>query len=501
MNFTLPYNTRYKPPQHRWLLLLPLLPILYMLSVRFLLIFSYNTDLDGAEFTFIHYLQQLLSGKPLYLDPEHFPFSATIYTPAYLYLVYFVCKFYRLDYIRDIHEIYMAGRTVSFFFVFVSLFYIDRFSKRQNAGAFTRMLMLCIFLLLITGHAYATRPDSMKIACFIMAVFYYTEYFYFSGSRTALILFLLAFVLSVSAKQDVLLYLLLLQSIQVLLSRQLKALSVLFISLLLAALLFLIIYSISGIAAMTSLFPFNLQMISDYRNSYNFYVVIFSTLRLSPLYLILILLLRNRKDGYSRLIAICGILAGISTTLFLFRPGSFLNYAYELIVFLSVGTGLYLSNLAPKRFFVYGFSAYLSLLFISNILIRNYAYNSQKEDNYRKDMMHDYAMRKIMEPKLQQGAVVFSPDLELSIFLADKQVIYGHEYHLDRLIYAHLGLHTRSRLMLNSSEGYDRCFRDGSVPYVVAYDKAETRKLMDSCYPAYHLSGMADRFLLYEFGK
>jgi hypothetical protein len=46
-----------------------------------MLIFSYNIDLDGAEFTFVHYIQQLLKGEPLYLNPYEAPYSITIYTP------------------------------------------------------------------------------------------------------------------------------------------------------------------------------------------------------------------------------------------------------------------------------------------------------------------------------------------------------------------------------------------------------------------------------------
>ena len=51
-----------------------------------MLIFSYNIDLDGAEFTFVHYIQQLLKGEPLYLNPYEAPYSITIYTPLYLHL-------------------------------------------------------------------------------------------------------------------------------------------------------------------------------------------------------------------------------------------------------------------------------------------------------------------------------------------------------------------------------------------------------------------------------
>ena len=119
-----------------------------MLTVRVLLIFSYNLDLDGAEFTFVHYLQQLLSGNPLYLNPESHPYSAVIYAPANLYLAYYTSRLFHLDYIHDIHTLYILGRSISFVFVLLCIYYVWQFSKRYAEDKNTQIISVCLFSLI-----------------------------------------------------------------------------------------------------------------------------------------------------------------------------------------------------------------------------------------------------------------------------------------------------------------------------------------------------------------
>ena len=182
-----------------------------MLLVRFCLIFSFNLDADGAEFTFIHYIQQLLQGLPLYLNPEAHPYSAVLYTPLYLYVVFFISKLFHLDAIQHIHELYIVGRSVSFACVLATIYVVDLLIKLHTKNTQIRVYAIFVFLNVISGHAYVTRPDAMKIFFFLAYFFQYINYFFYTKSNKNLILLFVFLLLSFLTKQDVVIYILLIQ--------------------------------------------------------------------------------------------------------------------------------------------------------------------------------------------------------------------------------------------------------------------------------------------------
>jgi hypothetical protein len=150
-----------------------------------MLIFSYNIDLDGAEFTFVHYIQQLLKGEPLYLNPYEAPYSITIYTPLYLHLVEAACRFLEVNYIDNIYKIFITGRIISFGFTILGVYYIYLFAKKHITNSAIILFVCALYLLLITGHSYAVRPDSMKVAFFIAFLYYIIDYFFESGTASS----------------------------------------------------------------------------------------------------------------------------------------------------------------------------------------------------------------------------------------------------------------------------------------------------------------------------
>jgi hypothetical protein len=474
-----------------------------MLAVRTLLTVSFNIDNDGAEFTFVHYIQQLMSGKPLYLNPEAYPYSAVIYTPLYLYIIYGICALCKFNYVTDILQIFIIGRMVSFLFVLLCLFYLDKFSRRWTKQLSTRLNIAAVFLILLTGHAYAMRPDSMKIAFYIAFLFYYTDYFFFSRKAGSLVLAGACALISISAKQDVLIYIFLIFGMHALYKRERRVIALCFAALIITACYFLLLRLLFGTYCLTSLFRFNFQTISNYKDSYNMYVVLLNSVRLLPLYMVLFFnaerLKHHPQYPMIRTLSYSGVIAGITTSIFLFRPGSYLNYSYELIVLTVISLIILVTYGAMLRRFKALFAVYFALLFVSGLLIKTYSYNSEKEKQYVRNFPAYDKMRNHLLPMLKSEDIIFCPDLELGIFLADKNVLYGHEYHLDRLIYAHLGLKTRSKLLLNSSENYDRYFVNGRVKYMIVTERNVAKQLIASAYPMYKLKERFNGFLLYEF--
>ncbi|HPH88188.1 MAG TPA: hypothetical protein PKV76_06925 [Chitinophagales bacterium] len=467
-----------------------------------MLIFSYNIDLDGAEFTFVHYIQQLLKGEPLYLNPYEAPFSITIYTPLYLHLVEAACRFLEVNYIDNIYKIFITGRIISFGFTILGVYYIYLFAKKYLTDNALILFACALYLLLITGHSYAVRPDSMKLAFFIAFLYYFIDYFFESGNASSKLRSLVFGILCIAAKQDAFIYIGLFLGVTFLVKRTKQVFIYLVVFAFSVCFLFLLFHIIYGKYCLSSLFLFNLQGISDYKNSYNFLIVIFNTFRLSPFYLLFIYILVCKKKNNQPLIitfAITGFFAALLSSFFLFRPGSYLNYTYELIAIALVTTIIFIKNRSdfPKKIY-YLTGIYVLLIFASNTVLNIYTINFDKEDAYKAAFSEYYQLRKDLIPLLEKKASIFNPELQQSIFIADFNVIYGQEYHLDRLIYGLLGLKTTSKLMTVSSKQYDEFFTNGQVDYLVTKDNERAKELIVKHYPAYKPYLKKGNYIIYS---
>ena len=159
---------------------LSLLSILaFLLLVRIKLIFSYSIDLDGAEFGFIHYAQLLLQHKPLYANPNAFPYLPVLFTPCYPYLISSLSNLFHLNYNNDIHQILVMARTLSFLFLFVNAYLIFKIFKLFKLPSIYFLAMFTFYVLLITGHFFATRPDALKTTAFTLFLYAVIQYSFF----------------------------------------------------------------------------------------------------------------------------------------------------------------------------------------------------------------------------------------------------------------------------------------------------------------------------------
>jgi hypothetical protein len=467
-----------------------------------MLIFSYNIDLDGAEFTFVHYIQQLLKGEPLYLNPYEAPYSITFTRHLYLHLVEAACRFLEVNYIDNIYKIFITGRIISFGFTILGVYYIYLFAKKYLTNSAIILFVCALYLLLITGHSYAVRPDSMKLAFFIAFLYYIIDYFFESGTASSKLRSLIFGILCIAAKQDAFIYIGLFLGITFLVKRTKQVFSYLVVFAFSVCFLFLLFHIIYGKYCLSSLFLFNLQGISDYKNSYNFLIVIFNTFRLSPFYLLFIFIIFSKKKRiikinsyFSRNRIICRFLSSF----FLFRPGSYLNYTYELIAIALLTTITFIKNRSefPKKTF-YFTGIYVLLIFTSNTALNIYTINFDKEDAHKAAFSEYYQLRKDLIPLLEKKASIFNPELQQSIFIADFNVIYGQEYHLDRLIYGLLGLKTTSKLMTVSSKHYDELFATGQVDYLVTKENERAKELIVKHYPAYKPYLKKGNYIIYS---
>lgn len=478
---------------------MPIILIGYMLLVRLFLIFSFDLDLDGAEFTFVHYIQQLLQAKNLYLNPETYPYSAVIYTPLYLYVVFFITKLFHLDYIKHIHEIYIIGRSVSFISILASIFVVDLLIKKQTINRVVRVSAIFIFLNLISGHAFVMRPDGMKILFFLAFFYHYLNYFFYDKKIKNLLLIFTFLVLAFMTKQDVIVYIFLIQLVHLVLVRNARIFFVFISSISLICISIYFIKIVFGEYIFVNLFQFNLQTISNVNGSYNLLVVLFNAARILPIYAFVFYCYFQvpKANKQIRITCLIALISCLIATFFLFRPGSYINYTYESLILLMFAFFLVIKKyIQPFSIYIV---IYFTLFFFSNLIIKNYAFFPFKEIKCANEYSNYYSLRKQILPLLDSQTTLFMPNLKLSIFLADKQIIYGQEYHLDRLIYSNLGLKSSSKLKFNSSSNYDNKFENGTVQYILAFDKKSEIETIKIWYPKYVFEQKINQFLLYKF--
>ncbi len=146
---------------------------LIMLLFRILLVGSYAVDLGGIEQNVIFSISKVVSGEPLYQDPERFHYDITQYTPIYYLIVVALAKIFGLQSLQNAHDFFVLGRSVSLFFDLAGVIFLWLFLRRkwQLNTAWCFVICALEFYFLTRIH-FATRPDSLFALVSLATVLY-----------------------------------------------------------------------------------------------------------------------------------------------------------------------------------------------------------------------------------------------------------------------------------------------------------------------------------------
>ena len=131
---------------------------------------SYAPEWGGFERNVIWGIQQIMLEKPLYTNPESFPFAIIQYMPFYYHLVGFFGSIFSIDPL-DSHQVYGLARMVSFaccIFSSVLLVLMARQFKIRSEIAFGLGIVAFLWM---DRFAIAARPDSLKGSIFQLIIF------------------------------------------------------------------------------------------------------------------------------------------------------------------------------------------------------------------------------------------------------------------------------------------------------------------------------------------
>lgn len=489
------------------LILISLSLIVYLLYIRFLLIFSYSIDLDGAEFTFIGFTQQLLRGYPLYSNPLEFPFLPVMYTPLYPYFLYYLSRLIGFTVDSDPHNFFVMARSLSFLFTFLNVFIIYRLFKRLNFSYTYFFAAIPFYLLLITGHFYVARPDALKITFFSLFLLTTLEYLFFKSRFFYLPLSVLSGLTCVFLKQDAVIYIYLILTIACILLRNQRTFFLL--TCFTGGLLVMtgVCYLLFGDQFFVSTILFNFQITTNIFKTFNLWTALFSVGRTFPLALVTIYSCNQAiKNSYPKRIEVFIPLAAVIlyaiSHLLMFRAGAYLNYTFEsvLLIILSVilairsNEGFIIARMKP-------FSAlcllYAVMLFASNIIIHSYSYDRDQENRNIKN--HQNALWEKEEiTKIIGNDLVFFANPRYAIYYPKANFICGYEMHFDRLVEMLHGIKSSSRLLLVSTEKYDAYFTEGKVKYIIAENSIQSKNGIEKYHPNYNLIESFQNLVVYQ---
>ena len=258
--------------------------IALLLYIRLLFVFSYSIDIDGLEYYFVHLVQELLSGKPMYSNPQEFPYSINLYTPVYFYLFGILTRLSNLNIYNDLHQILVLGRLLSLSIIFIQLIYLIKLIRKFSKSNFISILVITLYLLFISGHIYAVRPDALKILFFIMFVFYLTEYLFFSNKLQTAVLCIGIAIFDVYTKQDIAIYITLCFFIAFYILRSKRVVWLFTVFIIGCLLVWLAMWLKYGNYIFQNLILFNIQSVVGLLHSYNIIFILFSFFRTLPLF-------------------------------------------------------------------------------------------------------------------------------------------------------------------------------------------------------------------------
>lgn len=489
--------------------------IAVLLYIRLKLVFSYSLDLVGLEYYFIHIVQQLVAGQAIYPNPEALPYANCLYTPVYFYIYKFAVNCLQINVFDDIYKLLVLGRILSIVFVTAQIIYLIKFTRLFTKSRIIQIAAIAFYLLLITEMMFAVRPDSLKVFFFMVFVYHLLLYIDRSAKTKDGIICIAAAVFAVYTKQDISVHISLCFVTAILLSRNKNIIGLFSAFLVICGIAFFTSMHFYGNYFFHNIVFFNIQSVTNLSSSFNLFFISISLFRTIPFLILTILngrfLVKSNTLVKEKFICIYAILLYFLAHLSMLRAGSNFNYTFELIILLVLNfivfCSIYKNKILEKRTVTTATTAFfICFYFIINGIIGNYAYKPDKEKLKKEEYSKILKSRKEIKEVIG-NTYIFFPNTMYSVFYIDKNIILGHDMHLDRFIKLYFtfdlpfNIDIKTKLPYINTTEYDSNFTDGTITYVITDNTKKSADHVVFYYPAYKYYKKIDQMVLYKFEK
>ena len=171
-------SSTYKISQNKYL---PILAFAFLaiilLTYRITISLNQTPELLNGETNNIWNALKVISGKPIYTNPEAIPYEIFQYTHISLFPVIFLAWFEN-NFLPSQDFIFTlgAGRILSIIYNLLTAFVIFKLFKSQlnvqtNFALFGSLTFLC----LLPHHFFAIRPDSMALLFTVTGIYFFSK--------------------------------------------------------------------------------------------------------------------------------------------------------------------------------------------------------------------------------------------------------------------------------------------------------------------------------------
>lgn len=157
------------------LLLLSILLFAVFLVYRLLLIIQPVTDIGGVENSVIYFIQHLLAGDRLYMNPEAPPYSIAQYSPLYYHLVAALARVAHLH-ADDVLQIFMVSRCAGLVLNLCYAFIVFLICRRALYASRQTAVIAAIASFVFLDITSFSRPDSLYYLFFFLSLHFFLQH-------------------------------------------------------------------------------------------------------------------------------------------------------------------------------------------------------------------------------------------------------------------------------------------------------------------------------------
>ena len=414
--------------------------LVMVIIMRFFIIISFSPDIVVGEDNNVWNIQKMLSGLPLYTNPELPPYEIFQYSPISQYFTLWTCKFLNVVPSKDSHTIFIIGRILSLLFNLITSYYIFILLKRFFNSNFWISIIVSIYCFIdLTPLDYTLRTDSFYNLISIIAIYYFVKFLAFKR-RKDLIISMFFISTSLFTKQSGIQFYFFIPFYLILCKRHKN---------LLDSIVYLIIFSLGYFITFYTLYGNNfvnsfvkgianrIDLIAAYHiwNTYFFQHFPFILLGFVAIWKWNFLVNLYNPKSFIGTLSIFLLLFSLVTSL---KVGSSTNYytLFNYIIFSIVG--IYTSELTSK----YGDKNLFLIinLFIiiipTNLIIDRYFtkhsihFNEQNKKEFLKDSYFSAHVKTIIHDKKN---LIFTPNKNLKNFFPEQTIFPNTEYYAESI--------------------------------------------------------------------
>lgn len=172
----------------RFFRLVAIAVLVVLLAYRVVLAFSFQPEMSVGETNNVWNVLKVLSGKPVYTNPEQAPYEIFQYTPLSQYPVIAASKLISNNGPYFVYKIFICGRLLNLLYNLLMLGILYRImTKHLHINTTLALVGIAAVFSVLTQLSYAIRPDSLSHLLITAALYFFINHLQLQNIRQLLL--------------------------------------------------------------------------------------------------------------------------------------------------------------------------------------------------------------------------------------------------------------------------------------------------------------------------